>query len=84
MPNTPLNPGLIKPAIPVLMNVEDAKHLTPGQMSDLFRLHINPGQYHFLKLLGFHEIFVRLVLMRNEIEISKNHRSSWNNKNFFD
>src|SRR5579872_3378281 len=58
MPNTPLNPGLIKPAIPVLMNVEDAKYLTPGQMSDLFRLHINPGQYHFLKLLGFHEVLI--------------------------
>ena len=58
MPNTPLNPGLIKPVIPVLMNVEDAKHLTPGQMSDLFRLHINPGQYHFLKLLGFHDVLI--------------------------
>ena len=43
---------------PSLMTVEQAKNLTPGQVADLFRLNINPGQYHFLKLLGFHEVLI--------------------------
>jgi ornithine--oxo-acid transaminase len=47
-----------KLTIPHLMTVDDAKNLTAGQMSDLFRLYINPGQYHFLKLLGFHEVLI--------------------------
>jgi ornithine--oxo-acid transaminase len=43
---------------PHLMTVDDAKNLSAGQMSDLFRLYINPGQYHFLKLLGFHDVLI--------------------------
>ena len=43
---------------PPLMTVEEAKNLTAGQVADLFRLNINPGQYHFLKLLGFHEVII--------------------------
>jgi acetylornithine/succinyldiaminopimelate/putrescine aminotransferase len=51
-------PKVDKPVRPHLMTVDDAKNLTVHQMSDLFRLYINPGQYHFLKLLGFHEILI--------------------------
>lgn len=47
--------GLVKPA---LLTVEDAKNLGVSQTADLFRSHLNPGQYHFLKLLGFHEVLV--------------------------
>ena len=43
---------------PELLTVEDAKNLTVEQTSDLFREHINPGQYHFLKLLGFHKVVI--------------------------
>lgn len=43
---------------PQLLSVEDAKNLTVDETSELFRNHINPGQYHFLKLLGFHKIVV--------------------------
>jgi ornithine--oxo-acid transaminase len=25
-------------------------------MTDLFKAHINPGQLHFMKLLGFHKV----------------------------
>src|SRR5882762_5449903 len=51
-------PKADKPVHPPLMTVEDAKSLTVSQVSDLFRLYINPGQYHFLKLLGFHEVLI--------------------------
>lgn len=47
-----------KSGSPQLITVEEAKNLTAGQVSDLFRLNINPGQYHFLKLLGFHEVII--------------------------
>jgi acetylornithine/succinyldiaminopimelate/putrescine aminotransferase/FAD/FMN-containing dehydrogenase len=48
------------PAIPrpALLSVEDAKALTVAETADLFRAHLNPGQYHFLKLLGFHEVVI--------------------------
>lgn len=45
-------------ARPDLMTVEEAKALDVGQMTDLFKAHLNPGQYHFLKLLGFHKVKV--------------------------
>ncbi len=55
---THLEPG--SPAIrkPELLSVEDAKALTAPGTAALFRAHLNPGQYHFLKLLGFHEVVI--------------------------
>jgi acetylornithine/succinyldiaminopimelate/putrescine aminotransferase len=43
---------------PDLLTVDDAKALDVARMTDLFRAHINPGQLHFMKLLGFHKIKV--------------------------
>ncbi|MGL4404269.1 MAG: aspartate aminotransferase family protein, partial [Notoacmeibacter sp.] len=43
---------------PNLLSVADAKALSVGQMRDLFSTHINPGQLHFMKLLGFDKIKV--------------------------
>jgi acetylornithine/succinyldiaminopimelate/putrescine aminotransferase len=43
---------------PDLISVEAAKQLSPAEVADLFRQHVNPGQLHFLKLLGFHDILV--------------------------
>lgn len=45
-------------AKPNLMSVADAKALNVGQMRDLFSNHVNPGQLHFMKLLGFDKIKV--------------------------
>jgi acetylornithine/succinyldiaminopimelate/putrescine aminotransferase len=41
---------------PDLLTVEQAKALDIGRMTDLFKAHLNPGQLHFMKLLGFHKI----------------------------
>jgi len=41
---------------PTLLTVEDAKALDVARMTDLFKAHINPGQLHFMKLLGFHKV----------------------------
>ena len=41
---------------PDLLTVEDAKALSVERMTDLFKAHLNPGQLHFMKLLGFHKI----------------------------
>ena len=43
---------------PDLLTVEDAKSLSVSEITDLFCEHMNPGQYHFLKLLGFHDVLV--------------------------
>lgn len=43
---------------PELLTVEDAKELTVDQVSELFLQHLNPGQYHFLKLLGFNKVII--------------------------
>ncbi|NMG41617.1 aminotransferase class III-fold pyridoxal phosphate-dependent enzyme [Chelativorans sp. ZYF759] len=43
---------------PNLMSVEDAKAMDVARMTDLFKSHINPGQLHFMKLLGFHKVKV--------------------------
>ncbi|WP_246389487.1 aspartate aminotransferase family protein [Aminobacter niigataensis] len=43
-------------AKPKLMTVEQAKALDVARMTDLFKAHLNPGQLHFMKLLGFHKI----------------------------
>lgn len=41
---------------PNMLSVEDAKALDVGTMAELFKDHINPGQLHFMKLLGFHTV----------------------------
>src|SRR5262249_38056862 len=43
---------------PKLLSVEDAKALDVVRMTDLFKAHINPGQLHFMKLLGFSKVKV--------------------------
>jgi acetylornithine/succinyldiaminopimelate/putrescine aminotransferase len=43
---------------PDLLSVEDAKALDVARMTDLFKAHLNPGQLHFMKLLGFHKVKV--------------------------
>ncbi len=47
---------LLITAKPDLLSVDDAKELGVEQMSELFKAHLSPGQYHFMKLLGFHRI----------------------------
>lgn len=44
---------------PQLLSVEDAKALNRDQVRDLFEKHLNPGQLHFLKLLGFDQVIVK-------------------------
>ena len=41
---------------PALLSLEDAKALDVAKMTDLFTRHLNPGQLHFMKLLGFHKV----------------------------
>ena len=43
---------------PALITVEEAKRLTPKTVADLFSRHLNPGQLHFMKLLGFHKVII--------------------------
>ena len=49
-----LSPATI--AKPDLISVEQAKAMDIARMTDLFKAHLNPGQLHFMKLLGFHKI----------------------------
>lgn len=49
-------PPLSGPDKPALLSVDDAKSMTLEKMTDLFKTHLNPGQYHFMKLLGFHKV----------------------------
>lgn len=44
--------------VPDLMTVEDAKALSVEKMTELFGKHLNPGQLHFLRLLGFHKVLI--------------------------
>ena len=44
---------------PKLLGVEDAKALSRDEVRGLFERHLNPGQLHFLKLLGFDEVIVK-------------------------
>ena len=46
-------------ARPNLLTVEDAKALPLERVRDLFGKHLNPGQLHFLKLLGFDDVIVK-------------------------
>ncbi len=43
---------------PELITVEEAKALDVARMTDMFKAHLNPGQLHFMKLLGFHKVKV--------------------------
>jgi acetylornithine/succinyldiaminopimelate/putrescine aminotransferase len=43
---------------PDMITVEEAKALEPARIVDLFAAHLNPGQLHFMKLLGFHKIII--------------------------
>ncbi len=43
---------------PHLLSVEDAKALDVGRVKELFTAHLNPGQVHFLKLLGFDKVLI--------------------------
>ncbi len=43
---------------PKLITVEEAKRLQPETVADLFSRHLNPGQLHFMKLLGFHKVII--------------------------
>src|SRR5260221_9681075 len=45
-------------AKPDLLSVEDAKALSTERVAELFKAHLNPGQLHFMKLLGFHKVIV--------------------------
>lgn len=45
-------------AKPNLLTVDQAKNLGVPEMTELFKAHVNPGQLHFMKLLGFHKIKV--------------------------
>ncbi len=53
-----LDAARLRPPKPDLLTVEDAKAMDVATMADLFKSHINPGQFHFMKLLGFHKIKV--------------------------
>ncbi|RZU02658.1 aspartate aminotransferase family protein [Rivibacter subsaxonicus] len=46
-------------ARPELLSVEAAKALPVDEVRKLFERHLNPGQLHFLKLLGFDQVLVR-------------------------
>ncbi|GAB1582392.1 aspartate aminotransferase family protein [Phyllobacterium phragmitis] len=41
---------------PDLLTVEQAKSMDLPLMTELFSAHINPGQLHFMKLLGFNKV----------------------------
>lgn len=41
---------------PELLSVDDAKAMSLPRMTEIFTKHLNPGQLHFMKLLGFHKV----------------------------
>ncbi|WP_312361739.1 aspartate aminotransferase family protein [Ensifer sp.] len=41
---------------PNLISVEQAKAMSIGDITTAFKDHLNPGQLHFMKLLGFHKV----------------------------
>lgn len=55
---TPMPDGAAQASVakPDLMSVADAKAMDVPAMTELFKAHLNPGQLHFMKLLGFHKI----------------------------
>ena len=56
-PETHIVPHIAGPVEkPDLISVEEAKAMSVEKMTDLFKAHYNPGQLHFMKLLGFHKV----------------------------
>ncbi|MCO4053374.1 MAG: aspartate aminotransferase family protein [Bosea sp.] len=53
-----LDIGVAAPSRPRLLSVEDAKALNTSTIRELFSAHINPGQLHFMRLLGFDKVKV--------------------------
>jgi acetylornithine/succinyldiaminopimelate/putrescine aminotransferase len=45
-------------AKPPLLSVDDAKNLAARKVIELFSAHLNPGQLHFMKLLGFDQVII--------------------------
>ena len=45
-------------ATPRLLRLDEVENLSLAEVTRLFKAHVNPGQYHFLKLLGFHEVLL--------------------------
>jgi acetylornithine/succinyldiaminopimelate/putrescine aminotransferase len=43
---------------PDLLSVDDAKRMSVADVTELFCKHLNPGQHHFLKLLGFDQVLI--------------------------
>jgi 4-aminobutyrate aminotransferase-like enzyme len=43
---------------PDLITVEQAKAMSLADMTTFFKEHLNPGQLHFMKLLGFNKMKV--------------------------
>ena len=43
---------------PKLLTVENAKDLTTDEVQQYFEQHMNPGQLHFLKILGFDRVLI--------------------------
>lgn len=43
---------------PSLMTVDDAKALPCEKVREIFERHLNPGQLHFMKLLGFDQVLI--------------------------
>ena len=46
------------PARPRLLSVSDAKRLDLGEVRRLTMAHLNPGQLHFMRLLGFDRVLI--------------------------
>lgn len=44
---------------PSLLSLDDAKSLSNDKIAELFKDHINPGQYKLLKLLGFNRVTIK-------------------------
>lgn len=58
MHHTAVKSGSSGVSKPPLLSVADAKALDASRITDLFAAHLNPGQLHFMKLLGFHKVIV--------------------------
>lgn len=63
-----MSPLSTKLAKPPLLSVGDAKGMSLEQMRELFTQHLNPGQLHFLKLLGFDQVQVQRAEGMNYVD----------------
>ena len=48
----------VRSDMPELLTVDAAKKLEVDRVTELFKDHLNPGQLHFMKLLGFHKVII--------------------------